>query len=240
VAACHPVDPGRWTSAKSAAGRAAGLPIGKPETAEIGGRSMRSLLTTWGSRGGLGARATGRGVHGVAGASWRAACAARPDGAFGARRCEALGESCVPELVAARFATFTAAAEGCDALLATGLMLAEARDLAEKFGIHSIFLYLLAFIPSDCRQGISLRRPGRARHPRRTSSWPSRSCAHGRRVLLARGWAELGIDVARDGPTPTFDSLSAALTTALTAEIRAPPESHDLSGGRRRGTWRLG
>ncbi|MFE9453879.1 glycosyltransferase [Streptomyces sp. NPDC006739] len=40
-----------------------------------------------------------------------------------------------PELVAARFGTLTAAAEGCDALLATGLMPAGARDVAEKLGI---------------------------------------------------------------------------------------------------------
>jgi vancomycin aglycone glucosyltransferase len=41
-----------------------------------------------------------------------------------------------PELVAARFDTLTAAAaEGCDALLATGLMPAGAPDVAEKLGI---------------------------------------------------------------------------------------------------------
>jgi vancomycin aglycone glucosyltransferase len=33
--------------------------------------------------------------------------------------------------------------------------------------------------------------------------------------------ATLGIGVAHDGPTPTTDSLSAALTTALTPETRA-------------------
>src|SRR5512143_1509006 len=36
------------------------------------------------------------------------------------------------ELVAARFKTLPAAAEGCDALLATGLMPAGARSVAEK------------------------------------------------------------------------------------------------------------
>ncbi|WP_435604524.1 glycosyltransferase [Streptomyces sp. bgisy130] len=40
-----------------------------------------------------------------------------------------------PELVAARFETLSAAADGCDALLATGLMPAGARDVAEKLGI---------------------------------------------------------------------------------------------------------
>jgi vancomycin aglycone glucosyltransferase len=33
--------------------------------------------------------------------------------------------------------------------------------------------------------------------------------------------AELGIGTAHDGPSPTFDSLSAALRTALTSETRA-------------------
>ncbi|MFJ7151523.1 glycosyltransferase [Streptomyces sp. NPDC100445] len=43
-----------------------------------------------------------------------------------------------PRLVAARFETLTAAAEGCDALLATGLMPAGARDVAEKLGIRYV------------------------------------------------------------------------------------------------------
>jgi vancomycin aglycone glucosyltransferase len=33
--------------------------------------------------------------------------------------------------------------------------------------------------------------------------------------------SELGVGVAHDGPTPTFESLSAALRSALTAETRA-------------------
>ncbi|MCQ8827952.1 glycosyltransferase [Streptomyces malaysiensis] len=44
-----------------------------------------------------------------------------------------------PELVAARFDTLTAAAEGCDVLLATGLMPAGARSVAEKLGIRYVF-----------------------------------------------------------------------------------------------------
>ncbi|MGH8793161.1 MAG: glycosyltransferase [Stackebrandtia sp.] len=43
-----------------------------------------------------------------------------------------------PELVAARFDTLAAAADGCDALLATGLMPAGARDVAEKLGIRYV------------------------------------------------------------------------------------------------------
>jgi vancomycin aglycone glucosyltransferase len=42
------------------------------------------------------------------------------------------------ELVAARFDTLTAAAEGSDVLLATGLMPAGARDVAEKLGIRYV------------------------------------------------------------------------------------------------------
>ncbi|KAA2262573.1 glycosyltransferase family 1 protein [Solihabitans fulvus] len=44
-----------------------------------------------------------------------------------------------PELVAARFDTFTEAAQGCDALLTTGLMPAGARDVAEKLGIPYVY-----------------------------------------------------------------------------------------------------
>jgi vancomycin aglycone glucosyltransferase len=45
-----------------------------------------------------------------------------------------------PELVAARFDTLTAAAaDGCAALLATGLMPAGARDVAEKLGVPYVF-----------------------------------------------------------------------------------------------------
>ncbi|KUL37314.1 glycosyl transferase [Streptomyces sp. NRRL F-4489] len=44
-----------------------------------------------------------------------------------------------PELVAARFETLGAAAEGCDAVLATGLMPAGARSVAEKRGIPYVF-----------------------------------------------------------------------------------------------------
>ncbi|MER6197389.1 glycosyltransferase [Streptomyces sp. NPDC001586] len=54
-----------------------------------------------------------------------------------------------PELVAARFDTLTAAAEGCDVLLATGLMPAGARDVAEKLGIPYVFACFHVFgLPS--------------------------------------------------------------------------------------------
>jgi vancomycin aglycone glucosyltransferase len=64
-----------------------------------------------------------------------------------------------PELVAARFDTLTAAAEGCGALVATGLMPAGARDVAEKLGIRYVCacLHLLG-LPSRHRPPGS--RPG--------------------------------------------------------------------------------
>ncbi|MBA6435859.1 glycosyltransferase [Streptomyces sp. GMR22] len=64
-----------------------------------------------------------------------------------------------PELVAARFDTLTTAAEGCDVLLATGLMPAGARSVAEKLGIRYVFACFHPFgLPSrHFRPG---RRPG--------------------------------------------------------------------------------
>ncbi|MCK7624947.1 glycosyltransferase [Streptomyces sp. RS10V-4] len=64
-----------------------------------------------------------------------------------------------PELVAARFETLSAAAEGGDALLATGLMPAGARSVAEKLGIPYVFACFHPFgLPSrHFRPG---RRPG--------------------------------------------------------------------------------
>lgn len=73
------------------------------------------------------------------------------------------------ELMAAQFETVAAAAEGCDALVATGPLVPQVAD-----------------------------------HP----YWAGRV-------------AELGIGVAHEGPTPTTDSLSAALRTALAPETRA-------------------
>ncbi|MEV8098165.1 glycosyltransferase [Kitasatospora sp. NPDC085879] len=64
-----------------------------------------------------------------------------------------------PELVAARFDTLTAAAEGCDVLLATGLMPAGARDVAEASGVRYVYAcFHLAGLPSrHFRPGV---RPG--------------------------------------------------------------------------------
>ncbi|MEV0248225.1 glycosyltransferase [Nocardia sp. NPDC050712] len=53
------------------------------------------------------------------------------------------------ELVAARFEKLTAAAEGCDAIVATGLMPAGARDVAEQLGIRYVYAsYQLYGLPS--------------------------------------------------------------------------------------------
>jgi vancomycin aglycone glucosyltransferase len=76
------------------------------------------------------------------------------------------------ELVAARFDTLTAAAEGCDALLATGLMPAGARDVAEKLGIR----YVLA-----CFQIMGL--PSRHFPPGRRPGTPSPADETDNRVL---------------------------------------------------------
>ena len=122
---------------------------------------MRVLLSTWGSRGdveplaGLAVRLRDLGAEvrvcappddefvallaraGLPlvplGPSVRSVVAgARPPSAEDAFRLAA-------ELVAARFDTLPAAAEGCDALVATGLMPAGARSVAEKLGIGYVF-----------------------------------------------------------------------------------------------------
>ncbi|WP_166664125.1 glycosyltransferase [Actinophytocola oryzae] len=121
---------------------------------------MRVLLTTWGSRGdveplaGLAVALRGLGVE--------ALVCAPPDEDFVRLLARAdiphvpLGPSVrsvvtgpkptardafqlAPALVAARFETLGAVAPGCDALLATGLMPAGARDVADKLGIRYIY-----------------------------------------------------------------------------------------------------
>ena len=64
------------------------------------------------------------------------------------------------ELVAARFETLPAAAEGCDALVATGLMPAGARSVAEKLGIRYVLACFHIFgLPS--RHFAPSARPGK-------------------------------------------------------------------------------
>ncbi|MET8755584.1 glycosyltransferase [Streptomyces sp. NPDC004667] len=74
-----------------------------------------------------------------------------------------------PELVAARFDVLTGAAEGCDVLLATGLMPAGARDVAEKLGIRYVYACFHVFgIPS--RHFPPGSRPGKASPPDETDN----------------------------------------------------------------------
>ncbi|WP_163510979.1 glycosyltransferase [Fodinicola acaciae] len=150
---------------------------------------MQVLLTTWGSRGdveplaGLAVALRELGVD--------AQVAAPPDDDFVALLARA-GVPHVPlgptvhsvvagtrppsadlafelarELVAARFETLGAAARGCDALLATGLMPAGVRDVADKLGIRYICAcFHLAGLPS--RHFPPGRRPGRPSSPDET------------------------------------------------------------------------
>ncbi len=133
---------------------------------------MRVVLSTWGSRGdveplaalGMQLRALGAEVrvcappdeefanllagvgveHVPLGPSVRSVVAGeRPPTANDAFRLAA-------DLVAARFDTLAAAAEGCDALLATGLMPAGAHSVAEKLGIRYVYACFHVFgLPSQ-------------------------------------------------------------------------------------------
>jgi len=71
--------------------------------------------------------------------------------------------------------------------------------------------------------------------------------AQGRRVLVSRGWAgrvtDLGIGTAHDGPTPTTESLSAALRTTRdprTSDRRGRHDPHRRCGGGREAAARRG
>lgn len=143
---------------------------------------MRVLLSTWGSRGdveplaGLAVRLRELGAEvrvcappdeefavllaGVGvplvplGPSVRSVVTgARPPSAADAFRLAA-------ELVAARFDTLGTAAEGCDALVATGLMPAGARSVAEQLGIRYVYACFHPFeLPSQHRPPAA--RPGK-------------------------------------------------------------------------------
>jgi vancomycin aglycone glucosyltransferase len=141
-------------------------------SAGTGSRKVRALLTTWGSRGDVeplaGLAVALRELGGAA------RVAAPPDEEFAALLAGvgvehvALGPSVrsvvsgpkppsgqdafrlAPALVAARFETLMAAAEGCDVLLATGLMPAGARDVAQKLGIPYVLACFHIFgLPSQ-------------------------------------------------------------------------------------------
>ncbi|MFI2609164.1 glycosyltransferase [Kitasatospora sp. NPDC018619] len=142
---------------------------------------MRVLMTSWGSRGDV------EPLAGLAAALRRLGAEARvcvpPDEEFAAVLARAGAQSVplgptvhsvvagpkpptaqdafrlAPELVAARFETLTAAAEGCDVVLATGLMPAGARDVAEKLGLPYVLACFQIFgLPS--RHFPPGRRPG--------------------------------------------------------------------------------
>ncbi|MEV0738005.1 glycosyltransferase [Streptomyces sp. NPDC050549] len=133
---------------------------------------MRVLLTTWGSRGdvepvaGLAARLLELGAE--------VRVAAPPDEEFvelldragvplvplGPSVCSVVTAAkpptaatafrLAPELVAARYGTLMPAAEGCDVLLASGLMPTGARSVAEKLGIRYVFAcFHTAGLPSS-------------------------------------------------------------------------------------------
>jgi vancomycin aglycone glucosyltransferase len=144
---------------------------------------VRVLLSTWGSRGDVEPLA-GLAV-GLRGLGAEAVVAAPPDEEFVTLLARAgvpmvpLGPTVhsvvanpkpptgkdafqlAPALVAARFETLGEAARGCDALLATGLMPAGARDVAEKLGIPYVYAGFHIFgLPSrHFRPGV---RPGTA------------------------------------------------------------------------------
>ncbi|MBF6167906.1 glycosyltransferase family 1 protein [Streptomyces gardneri] len=152
---------------------------------------MRVLLTTWGSRGDVEPLAALAEALRELGAEARVC--APPDEEF-AKLLERVGVPLVPlgptvhsvvanpkpptardafalapALVAARFDTLTAVAEGCDALLATGLMPAGARDVAEKLGMHYVFacFHLLGLPSRHLPPG---RRPGTPSPPDETDN----------------------------------------------------------------------
>lgn len=135
------------------------------------------------------------------------------------------------ELVAAQFAAVAAAAAGCDALVATGLMPAGARSVAGadeprrradrrmdpagrtptpgRVGgfpgrLHTAGVYgLRQHGNADCcTASPEGHRPGGHRGD------PCATAAHS-----SPGWADPGIGAAHDGPAPSTESLSAAIGT---------------------------
>jgi vancomycin aglycone glucosyltransferase len=72
-------------------------------------------------------------------------------------------------LVAMQFDTVAAAAQGCDAVVATGLMPAGVRSIAEKLGIHYVCVaFLPGTIPSPHQ--VPMQRPGRPFPPGETDN----------------------------------------------------------------------
>ncbi len=143
------------------------------------------------------------------------------------------------ELIAAQFDMVTAAAEGCDALVATGLApaAAGARSAAEKLGIRSVYA---AYWPIDDRgdcfavgevnqQALFGRVAAVVHHGGAGTTTTAARAGPPQAVVPQMSdqpyWAGrvagLGIGTAHDGPAPTAESLSAALRTVLTTQTRA-------------------
>jgi vancomycin aglycone glucosyltransferase len=161
----------------------------KPELAKIGGSEMRVLLSTFGSRGDV-EPLLGLAV-GLRELGAEARLCAPPDFAEPVGR---VGVPMVPvgwsvramvhgptapapvdaprvaaDLVAAQFDAVAAAAEDCDALVATGLMPAGERTIAETLGIPYVFAtFIPAVLPSPHHS--PLPRPGRPFPPGETDN----------------------------------------------------------------------
>jgi vancomycin aglycone glucosyltransferase len=155
------------------------------------GVHMRVLLTSWGSRGDiepLAALALRLRDHGA-----EVRACVPPDDEFAALFAR-VGVTSIPlgpstrsiaaglkapapdaafrlaaELVDARFATLPPAADGCDAIVATGLMPAGARDVAERLGMRYVLACFHVFgLPS--RHFAPAARPGRQSAPDETDN----------------------------------------------------------------------
>jgi UDP:flavonoid glycosyltransferase YjiC (YdhE family) len=125
------------------------------------------------------------------------------------------------ELVAARFATIPAAAEGCDALVATGLMPAGARDIAEKRGLRYVLACFHIFgLPS--RHFPPAARPARNRHMMK----PTTGCCGGRtRSASTRCTRSRSTGTARRSayPQSTTSGITSSRTSPGWRQIRSLP-----------------
>ena len=148
---------------------------------------MRVLLSTWGSRGdvepiaGLAVELQARGAEVKVSAPpdfadllARVGVPMVPTGqsvralVHGKKASSADAPRVAADLVAAQFETVAAAAEGCDALVASGLMPAGARTVAEELGIPYVLVSFHPFLPSPHHS--PLPRPGRPFPPGETDN----------------------------------------------------------------------
>lgn len=161
----------------------------KPEPAEMGVVIVRVLLWTWGSRGDVEPVAALALQLRLLGAEVRVCAPPDFEGLI-----DRVGATFVPaglpvraalhgpkpltpadaprvaaELVAAQFNTAAPVAEGCDAVVATGLMPAGVRSLADKLGIHYVLVSLHPG-PLPSPHQVPLPRPGRPFPPGETDN----------------------------------------------------------------------